>query len=291
MKSGESVPIGDMAISGISADNSTTDCQVFVDWNDLKPFQRAIATGPGGSTDYSSWKFTYTPAYHLISDGSNELTSKLSCLDDQGYLAKWYSVNVTGSQDLVENTSQVASSLGQENQTNNYQDTVFRSLKVSIPTDSEAKTLIEKRIVTPTITDERLRKVLQSFLRFGTLSKPQLTSDEIRLLQALPNVINQPFTPERKLQLELFAPLLANTYPQLSTFISSNSLDKGLNSLSATEKLSLVELLIGLAAIYMSAIYKGTVTSEESNVISKVVSRMLEKYLLGGTRGVKALNL
>ena len=70
-KLSQSVPIGDLTISGTSGDNATTDCQVFVDWNDLKPFQKAVATGPGGSTDYSTWKFTYTPAYHLISNGSN----------------------------------------------------------------------------------------------------------------------------------------------------------------------------------------------------------------------------
>ena len=49
-KLGQSVPVGDLTISGTSGDNSTTDCQVFVDWNDLKPFQKAVATGPGGST-------------------------------------------------------------------------------------------------------------------------------------------------------------------------------------------------------------------------------------------------
>ena len=34
-------PIGPLTISGISSDDSTTDCEVYLDWNDLKPFQKA----------------------------------------------------------------------------------------------------------------------------------------------------------------------------------------------------------------------------------------------------------
>jgi hypothetical protein len=71
-----------------------------VDVNNLKPLQTAIATGPGGvNNDYSTWTFTYTDKYHLIANGTNNLTSKLSCFDDNNApanLTKFYSVNVTG---------------------------------------------------------------------------------------------------------------------------------------------------------------------------------------------------
>src|ERR671919_2746343 len=96
----QEVPVGELTISGISTDNVTTDCTVYADWNNLKPFQTAVATGPGGVDDYSTWNFTYTPQYHLITNGTNNLTSKLSCIDDSNggttNLTKSYSVNVIG---------------------------------------------------------------------------------------------------------------------------------------------------------------------------------------------------
>jgi hypothetical protein len=92
---GQNVPVGELQISGTSADNAATNCQVLVDVNDMKPFQKAIATGPDGRNDYSSWSFKYTDAYHLITEGSNELTAKLSC-SDKNIKPKWYSVNITG---------------------------------------------------------------------------------------------------------------------------------------------------------------------------------------------------
>src|ERR671918_1527709 len=93
---GQQVPVGQLTISGISTDNATTDCTVYADWNNLKPFQKAIATGPSGVNDYSTWNFTYTPQYHIITNGTNELTSKLSCISNPTNVTKWNSVNVTG---------------------------------------------------------------------------------------------------------------------------------------------------------------------------------------------------
>src|SRR5215217_1346917 len=98
---GQQVPAGELTISGISTDNVTTDCTVYADWNDQKPFQKAVATGPGGLDDYSTWTFTYTDDYHLITNGTNNLTSKLSCIDDSNgagsaNLTKSYSVNIIG---------------------------------------------------------------------------------------------------------------------------------------------------------------------------------------------------
>src|SRR5215211_8640271 len=79
---GQQVPAGELTISGISTDNVTTDCTVYADWNDQKPFQKAVATGPGGLNDYSTWNFTYTKNYNIITNGTNNLTSKLSCIGD-----------------------------------------------------------------------------------------------------------------------------------------------------------------------------------------------------------------
>ena len=95
--SGQQVTVGALTIFGKSTDNPTTNCQVFVDWNNLKPMQKVMATGPGGENDYSSWTFTYTKEYHLITQGVNELTAKLSCITGPFNSTKYYSTNVQGS--------------------------------------------------------------------------------------------------------------------------------------------------------------------------------------------------
>jgi hypothetical protein len=89
---GQQVSVGELTIWGTSADNVTTNCQVDVDWNNQKPYQKTLANGPGGVNDYSNWTFTYTNNYHLI---TNELTSKIICYDNPTDLTKWNSVNVT----------------------------------------------------------------------------------------------------------------------------------------------------------------------------------------------------
>src|SRR5215207_9504706 len=93
---GQKVPVGELVVSGTSTDNATTDCQAYVDVNDIKPMQNTTATGVGGQNDYSNWTFTYTSKYHLISEGVNELTAKLSCINNPANVTKYYSVNVTG---------------------------------------------------------------------------------------------------------------------------------------------------------------------------------------------------
>jgi len=100
LKANQTVPTGELTIHGTSSDTAATNCHVYADWNDLKPMQNVTAAGPGGQTDYSNWTFTYTRNYHLIIEGTNELTSKISCSPNTGLttnLTKYYSVNVTGS--------------------------------------------------------------------------------------------------------------------------------------------------------------------------------------------------
>jgi hypothetical protein len=91
------VSTGQLTIHGISSDSSKTNCKVYVDWNDLKPMQNVTAKGLGGVNDYSNWIYTYTEKYHLIIEGTNELTSKITCFDNPSNITnKYYSVNVTG---------------------------------------------------------------------------------------------------------------------------------------------------------------------------------------------------
>ena len=122
---GQQVPVGELTISGTSTDNATSDCTVYADWNNTKPFQTATATGPGGVNDYSRWTFTYTADYHLITNGTNNLTSKLSCVDDDSNvgttanLTKSYSVNVIG---MTESSERQGLDEEAEQQNNNNSD-------------------------------------------------------------------------------------------------------------------------------------------------------------------------
>jgi len=101
LKQNQTVPSGEFVIKGVSSDTAATNCQVAVDWNDAKPMQNVTPTGTGGKDDYSSWTFTYAKNYHLITEGTNELTSKISCpiRDSQsGNISKkFYTVNITGT--------------------------------------------------------------------------------------------------------------------------------------------------------------------------------------------------
>jgi hypothetical protein len=92
---GQQVPAGQsLIVSGVSSDNSTSECKVSVIVNGEKPYQTAFANGTGGINDYSTWNFMIKPTYTAIREGpDNKITSKLECTPSQ---TKWYSVNVTG---------------------------------------------------------------------------------------------------------------------------------------------------------------------------------------------------
>ncbi len=92
---GQQVPIGDLTISGTSKGNATTNCQVSIIVNDIKPYQNASAGGPGGASDYSKWNFLLTSKYTFIKEGVNKITAKFSCIPNPA-VASFYSVNVTG---------------------------------------------------------------------------------------------------------------------------------------------------------------------------------------------------
>ena len=84
---------GTLRISGISSDNSTSNCEISIIANNVKPYQRTV---PNKENDYSSWSFTLNSSYTPIKEGQNKLTSKISCLAIPANATKWYSVNFTG---------------------------------------------------------------------------------------------------------------------------------------------------------------------------------------------------
>jgi hypothetical protein len=98
---GQQVPVErNIVVSGISsqppADKTRTDCTVSVVLNDVKPYQKAVATGHGGTTDYSAWRYAITPNYAAIKQGQNKITAKISCAKNPSNLTKFNSLNVTG---------------------------------------------------------------------------------------------------------------------------------------------------------------------------------------------------
>jgi hypothetical protein len=108
---GQEVPVGELAIEGVSSDNQETNCQVYADVNDIPPLQNATAAGQGGD-DFSKWTFTYTDNYQLIAEGENELTAKITCFDVSGSTppSDWHSINVTG---VATSTASASTTTGQ----------------------------------------------------------------------------------------------------------------------------------------------------------------------------------
>jgi hypothetical protein len=65
--------------------------------NGVKPYQRTVATGSNGASDYSTWKYKLDHSYSAVKEGSNKLTAKITCLDNPYSLTKWTSVHLIGS--------------------------------------------------------------------------------------------------------------------------------------------------------------------------------------------------
>ncbi|HKX20879.1 MAG TPA: hypothetical protein VJM74_04335 [Nitrososphaeraceae archaeon] len=155
------VPSGELTIYGTSSDDDTKNCQVFVDWNDLKPMQIVTPQGPKGNEDYSKWSYTYTSGYHNIVEGSNELTSKITCYDQaQNEISKSYSINVTGKNEGSETNNTVqqsdvntdtskedANSLPVQNINNNTANNTSKQSDENTSTDKESNNSLPEQNV------------------------------------------------------------------------------------------------------------------------------------------------
>jgi hypothetical protein len=94
---GQQIPASrDLTISGTSIDNATSNCQVSMIANHVRPYQPATAAGTGGTNDYSKWNFLLTSNYTTIKPGpDNRITAKYTCTDNPA-MVSYSSVNVTG---------------------------------------------------------------------------------------------------------------------------------------------------------------------------------------------------
>jgi hypothetical protein len=93
---GQKVPVGqDLEVTGTSMANAASDCKITVNLNRVKPYQPAVAAGPGGANDYSQWSITLTSKYTPIEEGQNRIAAKISCSNDPN-MKQFAHVNVTG---------------------------------------------------------------------------------------------------------------------------------------------------------------------------------------------------
>jgi len=170
------LPAGDLTIYGTSSDDDTTNCQVYADWNDLKPMQNVSANGPKGISDFSKWSFTYTSNYHNIIEGQNELTSKITCYESgPSASSKSYSINVTGTkamsknsndtlqqtkEDTVAESSNILSVKSNNNDNNDLNDAAHQSNQENISnTDTEATNVDTDAEATNVDTDAKATNV------------------------------------------------------------------------------------------------------------------------------------
>jgi hypothetical protein len=153
---GQQVAAGqNLAVSGTSTDNSTSDCKVSVIVNGIRPYQPAVANGTGGIHDYSTWNFILNSSYASIKEGpNNKITSKLECTPN---FTKWYSVNVTGIAITIESTEIVEE---QEMRSSAATSSNDKALLISLDIDKNPIALGENQTIEATvhdaITDEQI---------------------------------------------------------------------------------------------------------------------------------------
>jgi hypothetical protein len=97
---GDLVPLNSnssLVIKGFSKDNATSDCDVSIIINDVRPYQNVEPTGVQGDNDYSNWQYTVSSNYTNINEGNNKITSKILCLDGPQASQAYYSVNITAT--------------------------------------------------------------------------------------------------------------------------------------------------------------------------------------------------
>ncbi|HEY7108916.1 MAG TPA: hypothetical protein VH415_05795, partial [Nitrososphaeraceae archaeon] len=104
----------EMVITGESSDTTAKDCSVYVIVNGVQPYQSAVASGTGGATDFSQWKFVLHEQYTHLNEGNNKITAKLLCTTAP---TRWYSVVVNGvpNSNVSETVAPVESTQQQSN--------------------------------------------------------------------------------------------------------------------------------------------------------------------------------
>jgi hypothetical protein len=138
----------DFKVTGSSTDTSNTDCKVSVILNNVKPYQEAVPTGPGGNGDYSTWSFVLTPSYNAtIKEGTNKVTSKLSCPNpnenSSSALATHYSVFFAGVDSSISSNSTATTATSASTSQQEEQQQPFPSIATLATPLQDNKTIIQ----------------------------------------------------------------------------------------------------------------------------------------------------
>lgn len=151
------IPTGtNLTVTGTSSDNSSTNCQVSLLLNDLKPYQKTTPTGKSssGGEDYSSWRYVLNNStYSSIKQGINKITSKMTCVNtDQPRVtnpgvSKWYSINVTGvPAKTAQSTPKLVTRLPASNNLNHSDTSLTSKVNSSKPSPLRLTTSVYKPI-------------------------------------------------------------------------------------------------------------------------------------------------
>lgn len=154
---GQHIPTGtNLTVTGTSSDNSSTNCQISLLLNDLKPYQKTTPTGKSssGGEDYSSWRYVLNNStYSSIKQGINKITSKMTCANtDQprvinAGVSKWYSINVTGvPAKTAQSTPKLVTRLPASNNLNHSDTSLTSKVNSSKPSPLRLTTSVYKPI-------------------------------------------------------------------------------------------------------------------------------------------------
>ena len=154
---GQHIPTGtNLTVTGTSSDNSSTNCQISLLLNDLKPYQKTTPTGKSssGGEDYSSWRYVLNNStYSSIKQGINKITSKMTCVNtDQPRVtnpgvSRWYSINVTGvPAKTAQSTPKFVTRLPASNNLNNSDTSLTSKVNSSKPSPLRLTTSVYKPI-------------------------------------------------------------------------------------------------------------------------------------------------
>ena len=128
----------DLKISGITAHNGSLTCNVYIIVNDIKPYQKALPTsGHNNIKDYSTWIYNLVPSYTTIKTGTNKITSKLACQENNAKtsntsLTQYYGINVTGTAQSLKKSN---SNMSNNNLNNNKKQTSIEKKNIPISND------------------------------------------------------------------------------------------------------------------------------------------------------------
>ena len=155
---GQHIPTGtNLTVTGKSSDNPSTNCQVSLLLNDLKPYQKTTPAekSSSGGDDYSSWRYMQlnNSKYGSIKQGINKITSKLTCITTNQPsvinpgVSKWYSINVTGvSAKTAQSTPKVVTRLPASNNLNHSDTSLTSQVNSSNPSPLRLTTSVYKPI-------------------------------------------------------------------------------------------------------------------------------------------------